>query len=74
MICLLERQSDPSRWGPKTIKNIYKKIRKKDPNLKQRRLNHFSTKVKLTLTTEAPVANFLPSFFEASLSLTPEMI
>lgn len=28
----------------------------------------------MTLTTEAPVANFLPSFFEASLSLTPESI
>jgi len=25
-----------------------------------------------TLTTEAPVANFFPSFLEASLSLTPE--
>lgn len=30
-------------------------------------------KTKHTLTTEAPVANFFPSFFEASLSLTPEM-
>lgn len=27
-----------------------------------------------TLTTEAPVANFFPSFFEASLSLTPDVI
>jgi hypothetical protein len=28
---------------------------------------------KYTLTTEAPVANFFPSFFEASLSFTPKI-
>lgn len=26
----------------------------------------------LTFTTDAPLANFFPSFFEASLNLTPE--
>lgn len=29
--------------------------------------------ISLTLTTDAPVANFFPSFFEASLSLMPEI-
>jgi hypothetical protein len=30
-----------------------------------------SQKMTDTLTTEAPVANFFPSFFDASLSFTP---
>lgn len=32
--------------------------------------NHYN-QLNCTLTTDAPVANFFPSFFEASLSLTP---
>jgi hypothetical protein len=34
--------------------------------------SHPTTPREGTLTTEAPVANFFPSFFEASLSFTPK--
>lgn len=33
---------------------------------------NFGTDFNRTLTTDAPVANFFPSFFDASLNLTPK--
>lgn len=54
----------------RTLKNV-NDIRSFSP---EQRFIITAARTYCTLTTEAPVANFFPSFFEASLSLTPDVI
>lgn len=67
MIYPLAHQFAPSQWGPK--KGNKEQVLKKMLTLISKA--NMSPDYWYTLTTDAPVANFFPSFFEASLSLTP---